>query len=603
MLSQCLSAIILCIVGLVGVPQPVQAQGEQCALGPYLRPVIVTTGFRGSLLFNSSNEFSVEWLDPADLVPGNGTEAQDDLRLPLKWNPANLTQEQTPVGPEAFPGDEMPGLLFPNGTLSPLLQASLTHIVSIVQVWENSTEAQGMQLLYTVAYDWRRDLWEQADRMAEMVDFVLEETGCKPIIVAHSFGGLVTYNAIARFGKATADKIQGVLYGGTPVQPAASALSVFILGQPESGDLVDPELLFTYASLYALIPPPQDTCTNGPPLLAASGPATSPAGAPADAPAADVTECAPGDLRTGITCKSEACGRPADWPEGEPFYLGVDLHNPGTWQALGLGLPAARVIAGETELQSILYSPEELQHIGFAAAAGERVCNATIGIDAADVAAIHPPAVQLSLHLTNVSIPGQPEPVDFSVPNSLECVPAPTFGQPNESQCELILPDELGPGDGLLTTASTLFLEPDLFGDKLQVANVTVPSPFWLAAAQTLPDLPFSPHQAILQARTTPLDSFVDCSEFTATLEVVPGEFPSLEAMLCALVLQGAPPAADAPAGAADPPADAADGPEAAPADRGVVDDTDAALHATPTGTMPLAAAAVAAVAWGVHHM
>lgn len=109
---------------------------------------------------------------------------------------------------------------------------SLTHIDSIVRVWENSTEAQGMQLLYTVAYDWRRDLWEQAQRMADMVDFVLEETGCKPIIVAHSFGGLVTYNAIARFGKATADKIHGVLYGGTPVQPSASVIAGACAGAP-----------------------------------------------------------------------------------------------------------------------------------------------------------------------------------------------------------------------------------------------------------------------------------------------------------------------------------------------------------------------------------
>lgn len=106
----------------------------------------------------------------------------------------------------------------------PCLQ-SLTQIVDIVRVWENSTEAKGMQLLYTVAYDWRRDLWEQAERMAAMVDTVVEETGCKPVIVAHSFGGIVAYNAIARFGKATADKIQGVLYGGAPMQPAAFSLS------------------------------------------------------------------------------------------------------------------------------------------------------------------------------------------------------------------------------------------------------------------------------------------------------------------------------------------------------------------------------------------
>lgn len=98
-------------------------------------------------------------------------------------------------------------------------------IVSIVKGWEESPEANGTQLLYSVSYDWRRDLWEQAEYVAAVVDKVLNETGCKPIIVAHSFGGLLTYTTIARFGKATADNIQGVLYGGAPVQPSAIALS------------------------------------------------------------------------------------------------------------------------------------------------------------------------------------------------------------------------------------------------------------------------------------------------------------------------------------------------------------------------------------------
>ena len=100
---------------------------------------------------------------------------------------------------------------------------SQTQIVDIVRAWEKSAEAKGMQLLFTVAYDWRRDLWEQAERMAAMVDTVVEETGCKPVIVALSFGGIVTYNAIAWFGKATADKVQGVLYGGVAMQPTASS--------------------------------------------------------------------------------------------------------------------------------------------------------------------------------------------------------------------------------------------------------------------------------------------------------------------------------------------------------------------------------------------
>ena len=52
-----------------------------------------------------------------------------------------------------------------------------------------------------------------------------------------------------------------------------------------------------------------------------------------------------------------------------------------------------------------------------------------VGVGTADVAAVHPPAVQLSVALGNVSVPGRPQPVQLSAPTSLECVPAPTFGQ------------------------------------------------------------------------------------------------------------------------------------------------------------------------------
>ena len=106
-----------------------------------------------------------------------------------------------------------------------------------------------------------------------------------------------------------------------------------------------------------------------------------------------------------------------------------------------------------------------------------------------------------------------------------------------------------------------------------------------------------------MQARTSPPDSFVDCSNYTATLGAVPaGEYPALEAMLCALVLQGAP--AGAAPDAADPPPAAAAVDTGSPEDvaatddagtRGVVGDTDSAPHSAP----PLLAAAFVATAFG----
>ena len=101
----------------------------------------------------------------------------------------------------------------------------LSDLVTIVKRWEASPSAGGMRLLYSLAYDWRRDLWEQADRLEAVVDEVLAETGCAPIIAVHSFGGILTYAAFSRFGKSFADKVHGVLYGASPVQPFVSSLA------------------------------------------------------------------------------------------------------------------------------------------------------------------------------------------------------------------------------------------------------------------------------------------------------------------------------------------------------------------------------------------
>ena len=127
--------------------------------------------------------------------------------------------------------------------------------------------------------------------------------------------------------------------------------AAFIEGaQGSVGASGNPETQFTFTSLFALTPSAAGTCADSPPII------------PTDPPSAPLP-CGPGGFRTGITCRSAACGRPADWPEGEPYFLDVDLHNPLTWQLFGLGLPAARLLQGLSGA-SILYSEEELSHLG-----------------------------------------------------------------------------------------------------------------------------------------------------------------------------------------------------------------------------------------------
>lgn len=50
--------------------------------------------------------------------------------------------------------------------------------------------------------------------------------------------------------------------------------------------------------------------------------------------------------QVGISCPSAECGRPADWPEEQPFFLPLNLTDPQTWLDVGLGVQQFRVANG-----------------------------------------------------------------------------------------------------------------------------------------------------------------------------------------------------------------------------------------------------------------
>ena len=120
-------------------------------------------------------------------------------------------------------------------------------------------------------------------------------------------------------------------------------------GSDDVGASGSPETQFTFASLFSRVPPPAGICADSPPVL------------PTDTPAAP-RPCSPGEFRTGITCRSAACGRPADWPEGEPYFLDVDLHDPAVWGEFKLGLPTARLRRGLSGAD-VPYTEQELAHL------------------------------------------------------------------------------------------------------------------------------------------------------------------------------------------------------------------------------------------------
>ena len=69
---------------------------------------------------------------------------------------------------------------------------------------------------YTLAWDWRRDLYEQSQFVAARVRALRAATGCRPIVAGHSYGGRLIYTAVARFADLS-DEIAGMMYFTAPL--------------------------------------------------------------------------------------------------------------------------------------------------------------------------------------------------------------------------------------------------------------------------------------------------------------------------------------------------------------------------------------------------
>ena len=106
---------------LLTVCHPVRATSISCDLDALVRPVILSHGYRSSFLYNSTDNYQIEWVDLEDFAPGNEGRGVGDLDLPLTWDASSLTQDKTDVGPESFDGDDMPSIFLPDGTLTPIL--------------------------------------------------------------------------------------------------------------------------------------------------------------------------------------------------------------------------------------------------------------------------------------------------------------------------------------------------------------------------------------------------------------------------------------------------------------------------------------------------
>lgn len=83
--------------------------------------------------------------------------------------------------------------------------------MSLVDTWEHPVDPD-LRMFYSVAWDWRRDLYEQAQRVADKVRQIREETSCKPIVAGHSFGSRLIHTALAREDLELSGDVAGAMY-------------------------------------------------------------------------------------------------------------------------------------------------------------------------------------------------------------------------------------------------------------------------------------------------------------------------------------------------------------------------------------------------------
>lgn len=235
-LSVLLGVLSGCSVAHVAVPPPT---GDEVTL--------LVPGYRGSFLVTEGAPPERAWLDVGQAF----SRGARTLALPFE-------------GQRPRPGY---GPLRPDG---PLTQLTAGFVVS-VDAYRTFMEFGRDRLpgFVPFAYDWRRDVRDNAQLLCERIQQLVAEGGGRRRvnIVAHSMGGLVTAMCLLHGGGRVDDKpwagaehVQRVVFLGTPFSGAPGMFDDLLLGT-EVGlnrSLLAPEALFTFASAFQLLPSRSD---------------------------------------------------------------------------------------------------------------------------------------------------------------------------------------------------------------------------------------------------------------------------------------------------------------------------------------------------------
>ncbi len=223
-------------------------------------PIIFLPGIMGSPLYDVS---SLIWVDFFDLV------RPDDYfmdALELKTNgqdPANSSYQirTTPWLNGPTPKDVSSYLSYPFYPYYPLYKYRtlidyLEERGYKLDDWDTShTEGENF---YVFTYDWRKSIENLADSLKFIIDSLKKWTGANKIkIVAHSMGGLVTKDYLAKYGS---NSIEKIIFLGTPHLGAAEMSYTMLTGNVVNwinlapNSLMFKKLARNFPSCYQLIP-------------------------------------------------------------------------------------------------------------------------------------------------------------------------------------------------------------------------------------------------------------------------------------------------------------------------------------------------------------
>lgn len=167
-----------------------------------------------------------------------GLGAKSDIRLPLEWH--NGRQAYGP---------------------NPLISTSCIHTVAkLVKTygpfldWANASFPAGF--VHPFAYDWRRDNNESVDLFILHLEAVVARHKRRPVVVAHSNGGLVAMAALNE----RPDLFRGVVFCGAAIGPGVSYMLDFQYGSSAKDKkctffpgILNNEALCSHASYYSFI--------------------------------------------------------------------------------------------------------------------------------------------------------------------------------------------------------------------------------------------------------------------------------------------------------------------------------------------------------------